>query len=198
MFTGLVSELGVVSGIERDEQGATLRVSAALSGQLQRGRLGGRQRRVPDGDRHRLRRASARRRCCETLQGSALGTLQEGSRVNLELPLRAGDRLGGHVVQGHVDGTATVRAVREEGFSRVLELECPAALLRYVVLEGLGGARRRQPHRQRPGGRRLLGLADPRDDLARTTLGALREGDLVNVEVDVLAKHLERLMAVRA
>ena len=60
----------------------------------------------------------------ETLQRSALGALQVGSRVNLELPLRAGDRLGGHVVQGHVDGTATVRAIREEGFSRVLELEC--------------------------------------------------------------------------
>ena len=117
--------------------------------------------------------------------------------MNLELPLRAGDRLGGHVVQGHVDGTASVRAVREEGFSRVLELECAPALLRYVVLKGsvaLDGVSLTVSALEDDG----LSVSLIPETLERTTLGSLREGDLVNVEVDVLAKHLERLMAVRA
>ena len=196
MFTGLVSELGVVSGIERDEQGLTLRVSAALSGDLR------------EGDSVAVNgvcltavepssESFAAQAMLETLQRSALASLQAGSRVNLELPLRAGDRLGGHVVQGHVDGTASVRAVRQEGFSRVLELECPAALLRYVVLKGsvaLDGVSLTVSALQDDG----LEVSLIPETLERTTLGEAREGDLVNVEVDVLAKHLERLVAVRA
>ncbi len=133
----------------------------------------------------------------ETLQRSALASLQAGSRVNLELPLRAGDRLGGHVVQGHVDGTASVRAVRQEGFSRVLELEFPAALLRYVVLKGsvaLDGVSLTVSALEDDG----LEVSLIPETLERTKLGEAREGDLVNVEVDVLAKHVERLVAVRA
>jgi riboflavin synthase len=196
MFTGLVSELGVVSGIEHDEQGATLRVSAALSGELR------------EGDSVAVNGvcltaiatspesfgAQAMR---ETLERSALASLEVGSRVNLELALRAGDRLGGHVVQGHVDGTATVRGVREEGFSRVLELECEPALLRYVVLKGsvaLDGVSLTVSALQDDG----FSVSLIPETLTRTTLGDLREGDRVNVEVDVLAKHLERLVAVRA
>jgi len=195
MFTGLVSELGVVSGIERDEQGATLRVSAALSGELQ------------DGDSVAVNGVCltaiapsadsfGAQAMLQTLERSSLGALHDGSRVNLELPLRAGDRLGGHVVQGHVDGTATVRAVREEGFSRVLELEVPAALLRYVVLKGsvaLDGVSLTVSALDDDG----LAVSLIPETIARTTLGELREGDVVNIEVDVLAKHLERLVAVR-
>ena len=112
----------------------------------------------------------------ETLERLARwASSQAGARVNLELPLRAGDRLGGHVVQGHVDGTATVRAVREEGFSRVLEIECPAALLRYLVREGLGRARRRQPHRQRAAtDDGFAVVADPRDARAHDARRAAR------------------------
>ncbi len=72
----------------------------------------------------------------ETLRRSSLGDLHEGSPVNLELALRAGDRLGGHVVQGHVDGTGTVRAVREDGFARVLEIDVDEQLARYLVEKG--------------------------------------------------------------
>ena len=131
MFTGLVGGLGVLASFERDEQGAQLEIATALAAQLR------------EGDSVAVNgvcltatlvgagvfRAQAMR---ETLQRSALEGLQVGSQVNLELPLRAEDRLGGHVVQGHVDGTATVRAIREEGFSRVLKLECEQRLLRYL------------------------------------------------------------------
>ena len=72
----------------------------------------------------------------ETLTRSSLGPSGAGARVNLELPLRAGDRLGGHVVQGHVDGTGTVSEIREEGFARVLEIEIDPRLERYLVEKG--------------------------------------------------------------
>jgi len=196
MFTGLVSELGVVSAVERDEQGATLRVSAELSGQLHEGdsvAVNGVCLTAIDTSPESF----GAQAMLETLQNTALASLQAGSRVNLELPLRAGDRLGGHVVQGHVDGTASVRAVREEGFSRVLELECAPTLLRYVVLKGsiaLDGVSLTVSALEDDG----FSVSLIPETLARTTLGGLREGDLVNIEVDVLAKHLERLVAVRA
>jgi riboflavin synthase len=196
MFTGLVNELGVLSGIERDEQGATLRVSAALSGQLREGdsvAVNGVCLTAIDTSPESFGAQAMR----ETLERSALAALRVGSRVNLELALRAGDRLGGHVVQGHVDGTVSVRAVRDEGFSRVLELECEPALLRYVVLKGsvaLDGVSLTVSALGDDG----FSVSLIPETLARTTLGGVREGDLLNVEVDVLAKHLERLMAVRA
>jgi riboflavin synthase len=130
----------------------------------------------------------------ETLRRSSLGPLAAGDAVNLELPLRASDRLGGHVVQGHVDGTGTVEQVREEGFSRVVRVAAPADLLRYVVEKGsiaVDGV--------------SLTVSAVDDDtfevslipetLERTTLGAATPGRAVNLEVDLLAKYLEKLHA---
>jgi len=196
MFTGLVSELGVISSFERDGQGAQLEVATALAGEL------------GEGDSVAVNgvcltatvvgpgvfRAQAMR---ETLQRTALDALQVGSRVNLELPLRAEDRLGGHVVQGHVDGTASVRAVREEGFSRVLELECEQRLMRYLVEKGsvaLDGVSLTVSALHDDG----FSVSLIPETLQRTTLGSLRPGAAVNVEVDILAKHVERLLAARA
>ncbi len=132
----------------------------------------------------------------ETLRRSSLGALRPGSAVNLELALRASDRLGGHVVQGHVDGLARVRDVREEGFARVVTFEAGPALLRYVVEKGsiaVDGV--------------SLTVSELEDDAfavslipetrERTTLGRVQPGDEVNLEVDVLAKYVERLIAAR-
>jgi riboflavin synthase len=128
----------------------------------------------------------------ETLRRSSLGPLGAGDEVNLELPLRAGDRLGGHVVQGHVDGTGTVDEVREEGFSRVVRVAAGRDLLRYVVEKGsiaVDGV--------------SLTVSAVDDDtfevslipetLERTTLGAATPGRTVNLEVDVFAKYVEKL-----
>jgi len=192
MFTGLVADLGSVEAVEQNGEGATLRIASTLAGELGEGdsiavngvcltatavQAGGFQ-------------AQA---IVETLRRSSLGQLRAGSRVNLELALRAGDRLGGHVVQGHVDGTGTVRAIREEGFSRVLEIAVEPQLLRYVVEKGsvaLDGV--------------SLTVSAIREDgfcvslipetLQRTNLGDISEGATVNIEVDILAKHVERLM----
>jgi riboflavin synthase len=128
----------------------------------------------------------------ETLRRTSLEPLSRGDEVNLELPLRAGDRLGGHVMQGHVDGTGTVSSVNEEGTSRVVRIEAPAELLRYVVQKGsiaVDGV-----------SLTVSGVDDKAfevslipETLERTTLGAAAPGRTVNLEVDVLAKYVEKL-----
>jgi riboflavin synthase len=130
----------------------------------------------------------------ETLRSSSLGPLGPGDEVNLELPLRASDRLGGHVVQGHVDGTGTVEEVREEGFSRVVRVAAPAELLRYVVQKGSIAL---------DGVSLTVSAVDEQafevslipETLERTTLGSAAPGRPVNLEVDLLAKYVEKLNA---
>ena len=130
----------------------------------------------------------------ETLRSSSLGPLGPGDEVNLELPLRASDRLGGHVVQGHVDGTGTVEEIREEGFSRVVRVAAPAELLRYVVQKGSIAL---------DGVSLTVSAVDEQafevslipETLERTTLGSAAPGRPVNLEVDLLAKYVEKLHA---
>jgi riboflavin synthase len=114
--------------------------------------------------------------------------------VNLELAMRASDRLGGHIVQGHVDGLGTVSGVREDGFSRVVTIDAPADVLRYVVEKGSIAVN----------GVSLTVSAIGEDwfevslipeTLERTTLGEAAAGTPVNLEVDVLAKYVEKLVA---
>ena len=133
----------------------------------------------------------------ETLRSSSLGPLAEGDEVNLELPLRAGDRMGGHVVQGHVDGTGTVAGVREEGISRVVRVAADPELLRYVVHKGSIAV---------DGVSLTVSAVDDEaievslipETLERTTLGSALPGRTVNLEVDVLAKYVEKLIRSEA
>ena len=130
----------------------------------------------------------------ESLRRSSLAEVGEGSSVNLELPLRASDRLGGHVVQGHVDGVAVVRDTREDGFARVVTFDAPPELLRYVVEKGSIAV---------DGVSLTVAAIDDvsfsvsliPETLERTTLGAAEPGRPVNLEVDVLAKYVEKLVA---
>jgi riboflavin synthase len=193
VFTGLIADLGSVVTIERDDTGARLRIATRLADQLGEGdsvavngvcltACG-----VRDG-------SFAADAMAETLTRSSLGELQEGAPVNLELPLRAEDRLGGHVVQGHVDGTGTVASIAEDGIARVLEIEIEPPLQRYLVEKGsvaLDGVSLTVSALHERG----FSVSLIPETLRRTTLGALTEGSRVNVEVDVLAKHVERLMA---
>ncbi len=133
----------------------------------------------------------------ETLARTTLGALQPGDRVNVEPALRVGDRLGGHNVQGHVDGVGVARAVREDGIALVLELEVPGDLERYVVEKGsiaVAGVSLTVA-RETEGGLELWLIPHTR---AATTLGAVAVGARVNLEVDILAKYVERLLAARA
>jgi riboflavin synthase len=136
----------------------------------------------------------------ETLRRSALGPLAEGAAVNLELPLRAGDRLGGHIVQGHVDGVGIVEGVEPEGLGRLVRVSAPPEVLRYVVAKGsiaLDGVSLTVADVDEEG----FSVALIPETLERTTLGGLDAGTAVNLEVDVIAKYVEKLAlpaAVRA
>jgi riboflavin synthase len=192
VFTGLVADLGTVAALEATGDGVRLRVRSALAGELRDGDsvavngvcLTATQ--VADGQ-------FAADVMHETLRRSSLAAVVDGARVNLELPLRAADRLGGHVVQGHVDGVGAVRDAVADGFARVVTIEAPPELLRYVVEKGsiaVDGV--------------SLTVASVTADtfsvslipetLERTNLGAAAPGTPVNLEVDVLAKYVEKLM----
>jgi riboflavin synthase len=189
MFTGLVEAVGEVVSIEREEHGAVLEIAAPIAGELHTGdsvsvsgacltAIG------VDGERFRADVVE------ETLRRTTLGELTGGSHVNLELPLRMSDRLGGHVVLGHVDGVGEVRAARDSGEIEVVIAE---ELSRYVVEKGsiaLDGVSLTVAAVE---GATLTVALIPATRTA-TTLGEAAVGRRLNVEVDILAKHLERLV----
>jgi riboflavin synthase len=128
----------------------------------------------------------------ETLALSTIGSLSKGSLVNLELPARLSDRLGGHIVQGHVDGVAKVVRIQEEEGARRIWFEAGGDVLKYLVYKGsiaIDGVALTVAEV----GRTTFQVALIPHTLAVTTLSALSVGDLVNVEVDVIAKYVERL-----
>jgi riboflavin synthase len=197
MFTGIVRELGTLERVEGGPRGARLllRAHETAAGA-------------------RLGDSIALNGCCltvvaldggllafdavpETLARTSLGRLAAGDAVNVEPALRAGEPLGGHLVQGHVDGIGRVRSLEPEGDGKRLAVEAEPALLRYCVHKGsvaVDGV--------------SLTIAAVGDDafeialvphtVAVTTLGGLRPDDAVNLEVDVLAKYVERLLGERA
>lgn len=133
----------------------------------------------------------------ETLRRSALGRLAAGSGVNVESPLRAGDPLGGHIVQGHVDAVGSVRSVDPEGDGARVWFDAPADVLRYCIEKGsvtVSGVALTVTALDDEG----FEVALVPHTLAATTLGSIAPGDEVNLEADVLAKYVERLLAARA
>ena len=199
MFTGLIADLGRVAALERDGEGATLRIATALAGELGEGdsiAVNGVCLTAVDvviGAPVAAAGEFAAQAIDETLRRSTLGGLAVGDAVNLELALRADGRLGGHVVQGHVDGVGAIRELREDGFSRVLAVEPPAGLLALVVEKGsiaLNGVSL-TVSALRPEGFEVSLIPET---LQRTTLGRAVVGERVNVEVDILAKHVQRLL----
>jgi len=195
MFTGLIADVGSVTALERAGAGATLRIRTRLAHELSEGdsiAVNGVCLTATDvGEGIFQVQAMS-----ETLSRSSLGGLRAREQVNLELPVRAQDRLGGHVVQGHIDGTGTVRAIREQGFARVLEIEVAPRLGRYLVEKGsvaIDGVSLTVSALLEGG----FAVSLIPETLRRTNLGGVGEGALVNIEVDILAKHLERLMEAR-
>jgi riboflavin synthase len=193
VFTGLVQDLGLLERIDRTEDGVRLTVASTLTAELAQGdsiAVDGvclTATAVNDG-------TFSAEVMNETLKHTALERAAPGRAVNLELPLRASDRLGGHIVQGHVDAVGTVAAVADDGFARRVRIEAPAPLLRYMVEKGsvaVDGV--------------SLTVAELHNDsftvslipetLERTTLGSAEPETKLNLEVDVLAKYVERLVA---
>jgi riboflavin synthase len=196
MFTGIVRELGTVEAIEKSDAGARLRIRAGLAEGL------------GEGDSIAVEGACLTAATVgpqsfeadvmnQTLALTTLGELEPGRRVNLEPALLAGHPLGGHIVQGHVDGIAEVVAIAEDGIARRLRARIPDGLERYLVEHGsvtLAGvsltvARLRGAE---------LEVALIPETLERTTLGAAREGARLNLELDLVARYVERLLGFRA
>jgi riboflavin synthase len=195
VFTGLIADLGTVVAVDATADGARLRVETELAGELRDGdsvavngvcltAVGA------DGDGFG---ADVMR---ETLRRSSLGDVASGTRVNLELPLRADERLGGHVVQGHVDGLGSIAGVREDGFARIVAIAADPDLLRYVVEKGSIAVDGISLTVAAVDGDRFEVSLIP-ETLERTTLGAAAEGSPVNLEVDILAKYVEKLLRSR-
>ena len=200
MFTGIVEELGTVAAVE--DQGDAVRLTIAASTVLEDAALGDSVSvngccltvaTVSTPGRPTSFTADVMR---ETLDKTAVGELTMGDRVNLERAVTPTTRLGGHIVQGHVDGTGLVRRRTPSEHWEVVEVEAPTDLLRYLVPKGsitVDGI--------------SLTVVDVLADgftvslipetLARTTLGSRQPGDIVNLEVDVIAKHVERLLEHR-
>lgn len=130
----------------------------------------------------------------ETLSRTTMGSWREGTRVNLERALKAGDELGGHLVTGHVDGIATVKDLRPEGDSLRLSFAVPAELARFVAAKGsvaLDGVSLTVNEVEGP----VFGVNIIPHTRSATTLGNLRAGDAVNLEIDPIARYVARLLS---
>jgi riboflavin synthase len=192
VFTGIVREIGTVEELERSERGARLRVRAELAGELDEGdsvSVSGTcltVASVADG-------AFEADVANQTISVTTLGELEPGARVNLEPPLKAGDPLGGHLVQGHIDGTGEVRGVQGDGVARRLRLAAPRELGRLIVERGsvtVDGVSLTVAALAEDG----FEVSLIPETLERTTLGGLANGERVNLEVDVIARYAERLV----
>jgi riboflavin synthase len=194
LFTGLIEDVGTVRELQAGDDGTTLRIATSLGTELASGdsvAVNGVCLTATAADAGGFSAEAMN----QSLRVTSLGELAEGDRVNLELAVRAGDRLGGHIVQGHVDGTAEVVEATEDGFAKLLRLRLDPQLTRTAILRGsvaLDGV-----------SLTISGLGDDwlevsliPETLERTNLGAAAAGQPVNLEVDVLAKYVEKL-AVR-
>lgn len=193
MFTGIVEQTGVVADVERGSDGAVIWIESEL---LRDCELGASV--AVDGTCMTVTKLQGNRArfdaSAETLARTTLARRSAGDRVNLERPLRAGQELGGHMVQGHVDGVGRVESVEPDGEGLRMQISLPAGLDRYVVEKGsvtidgvsltvadVNGSR--------------FGVALIPHTLSITTLGEYRSGREVNIEIDVLAKYVERALA---
>jgi riboflavin synthase len=195
VFTGIVAELGTVESVDATEGGATVRIAGGLAAELAPGdsiAVNGAcltaTTASPGGFEADVMR--------QTLDLTTLGGLEQGDPVNLELPLRAADRLGGHVVQGHVDATAPVVSVEPDGIARRVRVELPEELRPLVVERGSialdGVSLTVAALAEGDEGWAEVSLIP--ETLERTTLGRREPGDRVNLECDVMARYVQRML----
>jgi riboflavin synthase len=193
MFTGLIEDIGRIEAVDSGADGATLRIATPLAGEIEPGdsvAVAGACLTATAVDADGFSAAAMN----QTLEITALGALRAGSRVNLELAMRASDRLGGHILQGHVDGVGEVIAVEGDGFARRLRVGLAPGLLRYAVARGsiaLDGVSLTISDL----GESWAEVSLIPETLERTTLGELEPGCTLNVECDVVAKYVERLVS---
>ena len=196
MFTGLIQAVGQVAAIERQESSARLEISSKeIAAQIAQGdsvSINGTCLTVVSIDESKF----AVDVMVQTLNLTSTGSLEVGSAVNLELATRTADRLGGHIVQGHVDGVAEVVAISADSQWTRMDLSIPKDLMKYVVAQGsicVDGVSLTVGELNDPADQISVWLIP--ETLAKTNLSHKQVGDPLNIEVDVLAKYVERLIA---
>jgi riboflavin synthase len=193
MFTGLVADVGTVEEVDSGTDGARLRIATTLGTEIGLGdsvAVNGVCLTATEADSSGF----ATEAMNQTLDVTVIGALAAGARVNLELATRADERLGGHNVQGHADGSGEVLEIREDGFARRLRVALGPDLLRYVVDKGsvaLNGVSLTVAEL----GPEWVEVSLIPETLERTNLGDAAPGERLNVEVDVVAKYVERLLS---
>jgi riboflavin synthase len=193
MFTGIVADTGTIERADAGAEGTRLRIATELARELSSGdsiSVNGACLTAASVDDDSFEADVTN----QTLERTSLGPLGEGRRVNLELPLRPADRIGGHIVQGHVDGTGTVSAVGEDGFARRVTIDAPEEILRYMLERGsiaVDGVSLTVSALSDGG----FEVSLVPETLERTTLGEAEPGTVVNLELDVVARYVERLVS---
>lgn len=193
MFTGLIEDVGRVESVESGADGARLRIATPLGSEIAPGdsvAVNGVCLTATAADAGGFETEAMN----QTLNVTSLGGLDTGGRVNLELAMKASDRLGGHIVQGHVDGVGEVASVADDGFAKRLRVLLGRDPARYVVDKGsiaLDGVSLTAA----AVGEDWVEVSLIPETLERTNLGEADAGRKINVECDVIAKHVERLMA---
>src|SRR4051812_39092416 len=189
MFTGLVDAIGTIDRVRQTDAGLELRVSCGYTDLVDGESI------AVNGACLTVRESSSGGFTCaavaETLAVTTIGTWRAGTRVNLERALRVGDRLGGHFVQGHVDGVATVTSLDGSGDARLITLAVPVELTELMVERGsvaLDGVSLTVHALQA----NALQVFIIEYTCRHTTLGALKAGDAAHVEADMLAKHVQK------
>jgi riboflavin synthase len=196
MFTGLIGYVGKVSKIEQAQTSATLSITCPqITNEIKKGdsvSVSGVCLTVTNFDNKSFEVDVM----VQTLNLSSIGTLRLDDLVNLELATKSQDRLGGHIVQGHVDGLAQVVAITQEPKWQRMDLKLPATLMKYVVAQGsiaLDGVSLTVGELNDASNQVTVWLIP--ETLANTNLASKKINDQLNVEVDVLAKYVERLIA---
>ena len=192
MFTGLVEDIGSVESVEADGDGARLRIATRLGTEIATGdsvSVNGVCLTATKAEGGGFETEAMN----QTLNVTALGGLESGSKVNLELAMKASDRLGGHIVQGHADGVGEVVSIEGDGFARRLRVALGPELIRYLVEKGSIGLNGVSLTVSALGdGWAEVSLIP--ETMERTNLGGVIAGDRLNVECDVVAKYVERLV----
>jgi riboflavin synthase len=196
MFTGLIGYVGKVSKIEQADTSATLSITCPqITNEIKKGdsvSVSGVCLTVTNFDNKSFEVDVM----VQTLNLSSIGTLRLDDLVNLELATKSQDRLGGHIVQGHVDGLAQVVAITQEPKWQRMDLNLPSTLMKYVVAQGsiaLDGVSLTVGELNDASNQVTVWLIP--ETLANTNLASKKINDQLNVEVDVLAKYVERLIA---
>jgi riboflavin synthase len=193
VFTGLIEDVGAVEAVDAGDEGSRLRIATTLAGEIEPGdsvAVNGVCLTATEVDADGFSTEAMN----QTLAVTALGGVETGAKVNLELAMRASDRLGGHIVQGHVDGVGKVAALDQDGFARRLRVGLDPALMRYAIDKGsiaLDGVSLTIAAL----GEDWLEVSLIPETLERTNLGEAVPGRKINVECDAIAKHVERLVA---